>query len=118
MIKLRKHITFLLFGVLVFPILFQSVHIVWHNSQTNKNHYCQKETCDNDSADKTENISQEEDVCQICEYQFSLNDVPNIFIFRPILPEIASTLTGIAAPQQYNQVFSEKSPRAPPVLIS
>ena len=119
LMELRKHIAPFLFWIFFFPILFQSVHIVWHNSQTNKNEYrcCHTETCDTDSPDESENITQKEDVCQICEYQFSLNDLPGISIFRSIIPSFSYSLNVIAFQQDFKQGFTVKSPRAPPLFI-
>ena len=120
MIRLRKHIAFLLFGIFFFPIIFQSIHIVWHHSHdyTNEQHLCLIETNDKDNFNKIENISQKEEICPICEYQFSLNNLPKISIFRTIIPKFTCSYIEIASQKQYKQVFRDKSSRAPPILIS
>lgn len=119
MIKLKKHIALLLLGIFFFPIIFQSVHIVWHhpNGYKNQCRHCEKETAENTSYSFAKDVSQKENICPICEYQFSINDLPIISIFRTIIPEIACLFNEIAVQQQYNQIFSDKTPREPPVLI-
>jgi hypothetical protein len=120
LIRFKKHIAYLLFGIFFFPILFQSVHIVWHKSKANKNehHCCHSEACDKDSSEKTENISQKEDVCQICEFHFSLNDLPTISIFSSVIPAFTCSLNVETSRQYYRQDLIKKSPRAPPIFIS
>ena len=117
MIKLRKHIALLLFGILFFPILFQSLHIVWHHSHGYK---CKPTLCSQtitttDSHSNNKYVAEEENTCPICEYQFSTNDLPKISFFNPEIPAIACNYIKIANQQQYKQFFSDKTPRAPPV---
>ena len=120
MIHIRKHITFLLLGIFYFPIIFQSAHIVWHHSNGCKDEYqlCGKKTSNNTSCSFSKNISQKETICLICEYQFSINDLPKVPVFRPIIPEFTCSIHEIVTQQYNKQNFSEKSPRAPPVFIS
>lgn len=120
MINLRKHIVFLLFGIFFFPIVFQSVHIIWHHSHGYKcehNHYSQTITS-KDLHQNSKNVSEKEKVCLICEYHFSINDLPNISFFNAVIPVCECTYNKVVAHQQYKQVFSDKTPRAPPILIS
>ncbi len=120
MFRLKKHIAFLLFGIFFFPIIFQSLHVVRHHSHNNKveHHICHHKTTDKCCPDTSESISQEEKICAICEYHFSLNDIPKIFIFRSIIPEFICSINQTATQQGYQQVFRDKSPRAPPAIIS
>lgn len=120
MIRLSKHIAFLLFGVFIFPILFQSVHIVRHHSHDIK---CEHEHCHQTIADKgfhsnVEINSEKEKSCLICEFEFSINDLPEIAFFSPAINVIDFNYAEIATQEARIQVLSEKSPRAPPVLIS
>ena len=120
MIRLRKYIAFLLFGIFFFSITFQSIHIVWHHSHGYKceHHLCHSELSDKDSQRKSESISEEEKNCPICEYQFSINDLPKTSFFGSVTPVFTKINNELAAHQQYNKVFLEKTPRAPPVFIS
>lgn len=120
MIKLRKHIALLLFGIFFFPILFQSLHIVWHHSHGYKceHTHCSQTVTNTDFHSDKENVSEKEKTCIICEYQFSINDLPIIPFFNPAIHTIACNYTKTANQQQYKPVFSDKTPRAPPVIIS
>lgn len=120
MIKLRKHIALLLFGIFFFPILFQSFHIVWHHSHGYKceHNLCSQTITNTCFHSNDKNVSEKEKTCPICEYQFSINDLPKISFFNAVIPVFACTYNEVATQQQYKQVFSDKTPRAPPVLIS
>ncbi|MBN2728719.1 MAG: hypothetical protein JXR53_05795 [Bacteroidales bacterium] len=120
MIKLRKHIAYLLFGIFFFPILFQSVHVVWHHSHGDQGEHtlCAQTITRTDFQSNNKNVSEKEKTCPICEYQFSINDLPKISFFNPAIPENACNYLKIAKQQQYKQVFSDKTPRAPPVYFS
>ena len=120
MIRLRKHIAFLLFGIFFIPNVFQSVHIVWHHSHGYKceHNHCFQTITKTDFHSNGENVSEKEKTCPICEYQFSINDLPKISFFSPVIPAIVSIYNEITTQQQYKQVFSDKTPRAPPVDIS
>ncbi|GEM_PF-1481409 len=118
LIKHRKHITFLIFGIFFFPIIFQSVHIVWHHSQGYKcQHYrCFSKIVNADSHSNTKNVSEKEKICPICEYRFSINDLPKIFLFNATIAGFSHIYVEIIKPQQYKRFFSDKTPRAPPIL--
>ncbi|PKQ61892.1 hypothetical protein BZG01_18340 [Labilibaculum manganireducens] len=120
MIKLRKHIAFILFVIFFFPITFQSVHIVWHHAHGYKceHHLCHAESSDKNSHTSTENLSEKENACPICEYQFSINNLPELSVIKSEIPVLAYSYNQVAAVQQYVQVFSNKTPRAPPILVS
>jgi len=119
-IKLRKHIALLLLGIFFFPILFQSVHIFWHHSHGYKceHFFYHKKTSDNDSLTKHVNTSEEEETCLICEYKFPINDSPKVFFFSTTIPTFVCVINEIDKQLPYKPVFSDKTPRAPPVLIS
>ena len=118
--RFRKYIAFLLFGIFFFPILFQSVHIVWHHSHGYKckDNFCHQTIADKEFYPNEKNVTEKEKTCPICEYQFSINDLPKISFFSPVISGIAYVYNEIATQQQYKQLFSDKTPRAPPVLIS
>lgn len=119
MIGVRKHIAFLLFGIFFFPILFQSIHVVWRHSHPSK---CEHNLCSQTITNKVhtngENVSEKEGTCPICAYQFAINNFPTITFFNPVIPIFICDYNEIATQQYYKQVFSDKTPRAPPVLIS
>lgn len=120
MIRVRKHIAFVLFGIFFFPILFQSIHVVWHHSHSYKceHNLCSQTITNKDLHTNGENISEKEKTCSICAYQFAINDLPTISFFNPVIPIFICDYNEIATQHHYKQVFSDKTPRAPPVLIS
>ena len=121
MLTLKKHIAFLLFGIFFFPIIFQSFHIVWSHSHVYKceEHNNSSKTISNkDFIKYSKYLSETEDTCNICEYQFSINDLPKISFFTAGITVFEVTHNKVATKEKYNQIFSVKTPRAPPVLIS
>jgi hypothetical protein len=106
--KIKKYISVVLLGLFVFPILFQSIHIVWHHSHdilhTSNSLGCtNKVVCFN-----------EDNHCPICEYQFFVNKQPNTDFFEIVIPFICNSFKETAIFQPYQQNFSLISPRAPP----
>lgn len=120
LINHRKHIALLLLGIFFFPILFQSVHIVWHHASNHKreHHLCEQKSFDKDAFSKEACLHGKEERCLICDYKFSINDSPKRSFFNLIVPAIAFVFNEADRQQQYKQFFSDKTPRAPPVLIS
>lgn len=120
MIRLRKIIASFLFVIFFFPITFQSIHIVWHHSHGYKcdHHLCHQKISDKDFHTDGENISEAEKACLLCEYQFSINDLPGISVFSLVIPVFTCIYSENAKEQQYKQVFSDKTPRAPPASVS
>jgi hypothetical protein len=120
LIRVRKHIAFLLFGIFFFPILFQSIHVVWHHSHTYKceHNLCSQTITNNDIHTNGENVSEKEKTCPICAYQFAINDLSTISFFNPVIPIFICDYNEIATQHHYKKVYSDKSSRAPPVFIS
>lgn len=117
LIKFRKHILFLLFGIFIFPSLFQSVHILWHQLPVSEcEHHCShSELSGKHSQTDSGNISGKEHICPICSFEFLINDLPESLIFRPVIPVFACTYSETTIPQLYKQVFADISLRAPPI---
>jgi hypothetical protein len=119
LIQVKKHIALSLLGLFIVPVLFQSVHIVWHHS------YGQPETCEgscctgNNHAlpDDLSILSQQFEHCPICEYQFTIVSLPDFSIFEAVLPAITGICGDIASEPPLQQRFSLKSPRAPPFKV-
>lgn len=120
MITLRKHIAFLLFGIFFFPITFQTFHGVWDHSDDNitENQNCHHRVNDDGSNAEGECIYKTENTCPICDYQFSINDIPKVPFFSSEIPEFTSLYYEIKRNHHYKQVHSAKSPRGPPVYSS
>lgn len=120
MIRQQKHIAIFLFGIFFFSITFQTLHIVWHHSHGyhDKHFVTLPETSNKFSLSNAATLSQKEEVCPICEYRFSINDLPQFPIYRSFVPVFACSFNEIATKQQYKHTFPVKSPRAPPVFIS
>ncbi len=117
MIKLRKHIAFLIFEIFLFPILFQSLHIIRHHSPDYK---CEHNNCFQKIANtyfnsNGQNLSENEKTCLIREYQFSINDLPKISFFYAVISVFTYAYIEATIEQYYKQVFSDITPRAPPV---
>ncbi len=120
MSRLFKHITLLLLGVFLFPILFQSYHVVRHHSSldNSETHVCACEITNADNGFQIQKESHKEKPCPICTYHFSINDLPRLSVSRLIIPAYTFTYIEIVAQLFFKQRVTKKSPRAPPVLLS
>ncbi len=118
MTKRRANIAVLLCGIFLFPIIFQSVHIVWHHSHGFKceHHHCQQIAPHEDFHSYFENISDEVSKCPICDYQFPVNNLPEVSFLGTLLPLHTCIYIELNQQSQYKQVFSDKTPRAPPTF--
>ena len=120
MIRLNKNIAILLLGIFIFPITFQSFHIVWHHShgyQDNHKLY-HVEVTEKPSQADIRTASQKDKHCPICEYKFLINDLPKVPIFRSITPVIECSLNELEIQLPFQQLFLIKAPRSPPILFS
>ncbi len=116
MLKFKRHIVIILLGLFVFPIVFQSLHIVWHHSHDYKcNHIlCHIQQTGQNIQAEINTASQKDNHCPICEYQFSINDLPKIFLFSTNTLLIDSFLKKLELQFYFQQLITIKSPRAPP----
>jgi len=119
LIKLKKYIAFLLFGIFFFPIVFQSVHIVWHHAHGYKcNHNHHHIIVEVNLHQDVEKISETEQICPICEFHFSINNVPKTSFFNSVIPVFAYLFNVTADNINYTQIYTFKSPRAPPFYFA
>lgn len=119
MIREKKHIVFFLLGIFIFPVLFKSFHFIWHQSHIHHVKQCWYSvgTSNGNCQFVNETETEEEKVCPICEYQFSITNYPKISFFKSIIHEFILVFNGKNT-QQINEIlFASESPRAPPLLI-
>lgn len=119
MICTKKYIVLFLLGIFLFPILFQSIHIVYHHKHEHgfENQTINKSFSENDVCLTTTDALLHQNECIICDYQFSINDLPDTAVFRTISSKIISLLDEKIINPYYHQNFSKKTPRAPPFPI-
>lgn len=111
--QVKLSITVLLIWLFAFPILFQSAHIAWHRAGDCV-HHCHIFP-DNQSTNAV--LYQSDEHCSICDFQFTVNDVPKQFVLESIAQHIV-LLTIFQENPAYQTVSLQQSPRAPPVQLS
>jgi hypothetical protein len=117
LLKVKKHIARILFGIIFLPIVFQSVHIAWHHSHGHlpgNHHYCYTTTINKDFLKDSLTLNQETNHCLICEYIFSIKNLPVFSIFEAIIPIVAGVFIATETKQSHRQISALKPPRAPP----
>ena len=118
MIKQRVHIATFLFWIFLFPIIFQSIHIVWHHDHA---HECEdhstQQLSDKGLQENYQEFSEKESTCAICEYQLTINGLPKSTLFSTFIPTLTIKSKGIALKLPHKIGFSNKTPRAPPIHI-
>lgn len=116
LIKLNKYIAIVLLGIFAFPIFFHSLHVAWHHSK-GINCYCTENKCST-SNEFSDNVivktSNSEEYCPICEYKFSVNNLPDISLFGNNVFKVDSYYKAIVINQFKPCIHSKKAPRAPP----
>jgi hypothetical protein len=116
---IKRHIAFVLTGFLIFPIIFQSIPVVWHHSYDHSEIAIHSSCSNNDpgSCKDVSGISTSSGHCPICEYQFTVNILPDCSIQVATVPVITATCHDIATGNPHLQIVALKSPRAPPFLM-
>jgi len=115
---IKRHIAAVLAGLLVFPIIFQSVHTVRHHSldrSASEGDVCctgnEPDPCSDGSC-----LSNSTGDCPICEYQFTVNGLPDFTIHEAIIPAVTGFYHDVATAKPYLQPVALNSTRAPPFL--
>ncbi|MCU4176155.1 hypothetical protein [Carboxylicivirga sp. N1Y90] len=120
MADLKKYIAIVLFGIFVFPIVFQPVHVVLHHAQDLHDcHTCCHSTFDKDESANSDEIvpaSAQEEACPICDYHFPLNLIAKAFIYQSNKMVDEKIVIGLNIRLPFLQLLSVKTPRAPPAL--
>lgn len=118
--RFNQHIAIILFGIFFFPIVFQSIHIVKHHSNVSnfEQHFCGHIEIEDLYTASHEFYSFEDRSCLICDYQFSINDLPKVLYFGKEIPALKYTYIEIAVLKPFNQFSYDKTPRGPPILNS
>jgi hypothetical protein len=118
--RLKHYIAIFLFGIFIFPVTFQSFHIVWHDSNGYDcdHHSCRAEQPDKGSSSDEKILYEEEITCPICEYKISITGVLRISVSTAFVPASGYHYKEIVPEQQFRQVLTNRSPRAPPVYFS
>lgn len=116
MLEFKKHIAVIILGIFIFPITFQSIHIVWHHSHRISYNVPCHNTVDCPGSTETAILhSSSISHCPICEYQASINALPDISFFEAVIPTICSIFKVLSVTKTHQEVFALKSPRAPPI---
>jgi hypothetical protein len=116
LIKLKHHIAAILLGLFMFPILFQSVHVLWHHTQDCIDACCCKHI-DVVSESSSGTIATLEEDCLICNYLITINSFADPVVYRISLPIEKRAFVFLIIQHPLKQVGSFKSPRAPPIGV-
>jgi hypothetical protein len=112
----KRHMVVLAAWIFLFPVLYQPVHIIQHHSPERSDHSCDhhhhhhhKET-----ADDAIRITQTENDCLICEYEFVIKDLPGSYELVNAPIQYYEVKTAPAVSSEEGRFFSQINPRAPP----
>lgn len=116
-LKSFRNIAAGLLVIFIFPIFFQSFHVVWHrehdsNCCEHRHSVCHLITADNHSGPE---VDQEKDHCPICDYEISINSLPEHTVFESYISRIEAMLYEMESDNYFPAVVVVKSPRAPPL---
>jgi hypothetical protein len=113
----KKHIALIGLGLFVFPIIFQSGHIVWHHSLEHSEkagHSCCSEahTCFSDGLAQ---VRSDAEPCILCEFDSFINTVPLSGQFNIRVPFFTLSFFIPSANSAFQNKTALKFPRAPPI---
>jgi len=120
MLKIQKHIAFILLAVFSMPVVYQQVHILCHHQKDNT-HYCYHEYCETENNTNHEESLEfscskdmQEHACAICAYKFAVNQLPESFQIQ-VCSNAYPEFKRFSPTNCYIQLFIEKNKsRAPP----
>jgi hypothetical protein len=117
---LKSHIALLLLGIFTFPIVFQPFHLLQHQSTGAcfEHLCCQTEAAVKVTLPGIHFESQDKEECPVCEYDFAVKDLPGSSLFRTFTPVTHRSLKKPVNDLAFPQVYSTKTPRAPPLFAS
>ena len=114
----KKHIAWLLAGILMSPFLLQSLHIVHHHGHHDSGHVCTSDHSQPEQASTTVLLDADSlhDNCYICDFKLPVNDIPVI----TGADHISVRLTELESPVIFSLViddgYNRVCPRGPPSL--
>ena len=118
--RLKRHIACLLCGILIIPIAYQSVHKIWHHAHGYEYRVKPCHGHESGTASGTELWAGTQSYisCPVCEYKFSVNDLPKVYLFVTEITPLTSIETAREIRLFYQQYAFVRSPRAPPASVS
>lgn len=113
----NKYTVIALIGIFIFPVFFQSIHIVRHHSNeyTSKSYNIEHKRANNSDFPKYRETEMEE-YCPVYEYKLPVNEQPEISVFVCYVIQIKHIYNDIVNAQFIPFILSRKSPRAPPIF--
>jgi hypothetical protein len=111
LIKQRKYIAYLLLLTFIFPIGYQSLHVVSHSLE--KHSQCNHKEITVGKTAIQEYIT-ESNHCSACDYKFSLNQIPDTFSLTRVIYYYFTHVSFLYRVYCNNITFCKNSPRAPP----
>jgi hypothetical protein len=115
--KWKRHIAVSVIGIFLYPMLYQPLHVIHHHGHESQVHVCSLDNCHTEKGQEagTECIEPARKHCHICDFKFSVNDLPVIhepFVIYHRYNEIKSEISH----SHYCKVdLSLVNPRAPPL---
>lgn len=118
--RFKTHIVIILIGLIIFPIFFQSIHIVCHHNHIPIYSFCvhdDKEHCKSDDNNNFIKLISKNN-CQICDYKFSFNNLPKSIYFKFDDFKIYNVFIVNYLNHVYSYFYLIKIPRAPPYFLN
>ena len=102
--------------IFLFPVLYQPVHIIQHHSHERSDHACEHHNHHhhNEAPADITHITQAEDDCYICEYEFVIKDLPGSSELVNAPFPYYEVKTAPAVSYIKTRSFTQINPRAPP----
>ena len=102
--------------IFIFPVLYQPVHIIQHHSHERSDHSCEHHHHHHHTEKPPDvtHVSNHEDDCYICEYEFVIKDLPGAYELANAPIQYHEVKTAPAVSYNNTPSFAQINPRAPP----
>lgn len=111
---IKKHIALFVLGIFTFPIVFQPLHVVWHQSHNQHGAEIYEVFVDISHGHKLSVLNNINHHCLVCEYEIVINSLPQENYFHIIIPFVLNSNYILSVFQPVYQLYSSKTPRSPP----
>jgi hypothetical protein len=113
----KEHMAFVLAGFLVFPLVFQSWHVVHHHEPDRTTHECLHghDHAHHYPINAELQFAQDKGVCYVCNYEFPVNTLPDAVPLLKGPHPYQERIRELCSFRYQENPCGESNPRAPPL---
>lgn len=110
MTKKIHYISLIVCGLFIYPLIFQSFHIVFHHSHSAPHHI-------HKTVNTPNTVETPQTHCPLCEYTFILHQSAITSEYHVIVPTIPYEYASVIQEELHVNIPNIRNPRAPPLQL-